>query len=254
MKQSILKILEIVFIILIIGSLIYIIKWKNENTENKKEQEELNNFVMIDEETENNIMENETINTNTEIISNKINVNFNGLKEKNSDTIAYLRVRNTNINYPVVKTSNNDYYLTHTFNKTKNSAGWIFMDYRDTLDSQNIVIYGHNRRDGTMFGQMNKCLKPGWYENTLNQTITLTTEKGTGYYRIFSIYDVKKENYYIQTDFENDDEFNNFVSKVKSRSIKNFDVTTSDIKQILTLSTCINNSKERIVIHAYKIE
>ena len=68
-----------------------------------------------------------------------IDVDFNLLKETNSDTVAWLFVGGTNVNYPVVQTSDNDFYLNHSFDKKKNSGGWLFMDYRNDKND-----YGRN--------------------------------------------------------------------------------------------------------------
>lgn len=63
-----------------------------------------------------------------------LSVGFDELNAKNSDTVAWLKVAGTKVNYPVVQTNNNDYYLTHAFDKTVNEAGWLFADYRSNLD------------------------------------------------------------------------------------------------------------------------
>ena len=70
-------------------------------------------------------------------------INFEKLKSQNSDTVFYLKVNNTNISYPVVKYSDNNYYLNHSFDKSKNSAGWLFADYKNKLDGsdKNKKIY-----------------------------------------------------------------------------------------------------------------
>ncbi len=109
---------------------------------------------------------------------NLIDVDFSKLKEKNSDTIAWIKVNGTNINYPIVKTTDNDYYLNHSFDKTYNDAGWIFMDYRNTLNNdKNTIIYGHGRLDKTMFGTLRNILKSSWLNNTNNYVIKMSNDK-----------------------------------------------------------------------------
>ncbi len=158
--------------------------------------------------------------------------------------------------YPVVKGTNNSFYLNHCFDKSNNSAGWIFADYRNKFDNtdKNIVIYGHNIRDGSMFGSMLNILNAKWYENEENTNITLYTENEKCIYKVFSVYKIKNEDYYIKTEFKNDNEFEGFIKNLKKRSIKDFNVDVSKDDNILTLSTCANNNKYRVVLHAKKVK
>ena len=182
-------------------------------------------------------------------------IDFDKLKEQNNEAIAWIKVNNTNIEYPVVKTKNNEFYLNHSFDRSKNSAGWIFADYRNKIDNtdKNIVIYGHNMRDGSMFGSMKNILNSDWYENEKNTNITLYTENEKCIYKVFSIYKIESEDYYIKTGFNNDDDFEKFIKTIKARSIKEFNVDCLKNDSILTLSTCSNNNKYRVVLHAKKI-
>ena len=158
--------------------------------------------------------------------------------------------------YPVVKGTNNSFYLNHCFDKSNNSAGWFFADYRNKFDNtdKNIVIYGHNIRDGSMFGSMLNILNAKWYENEENTNITLYTENEKCMYKVFSIYKIENEDYYIKTEFKNDNEFEDFIKTLKKRSIKDFNVDVSKDDNILTLSTCANNNKYRVVLHAKKVK
>jgi len=158
--------------------------------------------------------------------------------------------------YPVVKGTNNSFYLNHCFDKSNNSAGWIFADYRNKFDNtdKNIVIYGHNIRDGSMFGSMLNILNAKWYENEENTNITLYTENEKCMYKVFSVYKIENEDYYIKTEFKNDNEFEDFIKTLKKRSIKDFNVDVSKDDNILTLSTCANNNKYRVVLHAKKVK
>ena len=160
----------------------------------------------------------------------------------------------TDIEYPVVQATDNAYYLTHSLDQSYNGAGWIFADYRNIVDStdKNIVIYGHNRRDGSMFGTLKKILKEEWYNDENNWQIKFITEKEEIIYQVFSIYKIENEDYYITTDFF-DNSFGEFIETIKNRSIKDFGVQVNENDQILTLSTCDNNNKYRVVLHAKKL-
>ena len=215
--------------------------WFRNNQNNKKISDEIAEFVTVDETKEDD--------------EEKYVVDFEKLKEKNSDIVAWLKVKGTNIETTVVKSTNNDYYLTHNFNKEYNSAGWIFADYKNKVDGtdKNIVIYGHNMRDDSMFGSLKNILNSDWYDNEENTNITLYTENEKCIYKVFSIYKIESEDYYITTEFENDKKFEQFVNTIKKRSIKEFDIDVSESDNILTLSTCANNNKYRVVLHAKKI-
>ena len=229
------------FTALLIYSGTKIVIWYMNNQNNKKISDEIAEFVTVDETKEDD--------------EEKYVVDFEKLKEKNSDIVAWLKVKGTNIETTVVKSTNNDYYLTHNFNKEYNSAGWIFADYKNKVDGtdKNIVIYGHNMRDDSMFGSLKWVINEDWYNNEDNKYITLITENETQVYEVFSVYQIEKEDYYIQTNFNTEKEFNTVAQTIKKRSKKDFNVDVNENDNILTLSTCANNNKYRVVLHAKKI-
>ena len=234
-------ILMIFFIILLFFSGTKIVIWYMNNQNNKKISDEIAEFVTVDETKEDD--------------EEKYVVDFEKLKEKNSDIVAWLKVKGTNIETTVVKSTNNDYYLTHNFNKEYNSAGWIFADYKNKVDGtdKNLVIYGHNMRDDSMFGSLKWVINEDWYNNEDNKYITLVIENETQIYEVFSVYQIEEEDYYIQTNFNTEKEFSTFLETIKKRSKKDFNVDVNKEDNILTLSTCANNNKYRVVLHAKKI-
>ena len=179
-------------------------------------------------------------------------IDFTQLLKQNKDTVGWLIVNNTNINYPVVQTTNNDYYLKHAFDRSKNYAGWVYADFRNNFDtlSKNTVIYAHGRKDGVMFGSLNNALKKNWYTNLENQIIQLSTIKYNTMWQIFSVYKIEAESYYITTDFSNSDSFGEFVKTMEERSIYDFGVDVSSDDRLLTLSTCFNDKGTRLVVQA----
>lgn len=180
------------------------------------------------------------------------------LKKTNPDTVGWLRVNNTTINYPVVQFSNNSYYLNHDFNKKSNSLGWIFLDYRNNATDldKNTIIYGHNVSQSAkiMFGDLRSSLNANWYTKAENQYITFNTIKGEMEWRIFSVYTIAATNDYIYNTFATDDEFMAFVDKMKSRSIYDFGAEVLPTSKILTLSTCQSAGKKRLVVQAVLVE
>lgn len=183
-------------------------------------------------------------------------VDFKALKEINSDTIAYLRVKGTNIDYVVVKGNDNSYYLTHNFNKEYNIAGWIFADYHNTFDGndKNMIIYGHNTKDGSMFETLINVLDRKWQGDSDNHIITLITEKGKYKYKVFSTYSIEPEDYYINTIFNNNNEYTEFLKTIKSRTSYDYGVEVSSNDKLLTLSSCIGKGQKRVVLHAKLID
>ncbi len=177
--------------------------------------------------------------------------NMANLKKTNSEFTGWLTVNNTSISYPVVKHSDNDYYLKHGFNKKYNINGWIFMDYRNHADSfdQNTIIYGHDSNESIMFGDLKKVLKKSWYTNVKNQIITYETPQKKYEAQIFSIYVIDNTTDYLQVVFS-DKEFEAFIKKLTDRSIYDFNTQVFVQDKIITLSTCYKDSSKRLVVHA----
>ena len=229
-------------IICLIGIIYYsykILLWYNHIQDNKKILKKTKESIVIHKE--NGI--------------NKYDIDFNELKKLNPDTIAYIKVNNTNINYIVVKGKDNKYYLNHNFEKKYNVAGWVFGDYRNNFDEtdKNIIIYGHNTKDGSMFDSLINVLTEKWQKNKDNYDIVLVTENGLYHYHVFSTYSIIPEDYYIKTNFNNDN-FKDFINKLKSRSIYDYNIEVDENDKILTLSSCIGDGKKRVVLHAKLIK
>ena len=235
------KIIKTIVCFVLLGIMIYsgtqIYNWYEENVQNTSIAEKLNKMAVTKNEAE-----------------NQYAVDLSLLKSQNSDTVAWIKVNGTNIEYPVVKSEDNEFYLNHSFDKSNNSAGWIFADYKNQFDGtdKNIVIYGHNRKDKSMFGSLKNILNPEWYGNPKNSEIIFIKENENCIYKVFSVYQIEKESYYITTEFDSNTEFEKFLETIKKRSIKNFETDVSETDSILTLSTCASNDDYRIVLHAKK--
>ena len=240
-KKYVIILITIFTIICLVGliySLMNIINWKKDVDDNKNIVEEIKENITIDEDDD------------------SIKIDFKSLKEQNSETIAYIKVNGTNIDYVVVKGNDNSYYLKHNFNKEYNIAGWIYADYHNKFDEsdKNIVIFGHNTKDGSLFGTLKNVLDKSWQENKDNLKITLITEKREYKYQVFSTYSITPEDYYINTIFNNNDEYVKFINKIKSRSNYDYNVEVDSNDKVLTLSSCIGDGKKRVVLHAKLIE
>lgn len=185
-----------------------------------------------------------------------INVEFNKLINTNPDTVGWITVNNTDINYPVVQASNNSFYLNHAFDKTWNDAGWIFMDYRNNSNTfdKNTIIYGHSRYDGSMFCSLRRILRQSWFNNKSNHIIKFSTPNENTLWQVFSVYKIPAESYYLKTTFENDDSYREWLDEMVKRSAFNFKTSINTDDKVMTLSSCYNTEGIRMVLHAKLIK
>ena len=183
--------------------------------------------------------------------------NFSELLHINNETVGWLTVNNTKVDYSVVQHKNNDFYLKHDFYKNRNANGWIFADYRSDFRyfGTNSIIYGHNLINKQLFGSLSWTLKESWYKKEENQYIKLSTPDSNTIWRIFSIYTTKPETYYLKTYFQTEQEHLSFLNTLEKRSFYDFenDELNNNTK-ILTLSTCTDYGSKRMVIHAYMVK
>lgn len=262
LKKWVWNLIIAAFLMILIIGIINLILWNKDNNKTSDVVDEINKDISVKEKEDD---------LNTEMVGDKkeektsdywyyikfplIDVDFTKLKEKNSDTIGWINVNNTNINYPYVQYKDNNYYLTHSFDKSYNEAGWVFMDYRNNsnFNNKNTIIYAHSRLDKTMFGSLSKVLKYDWYTNKDNHIIRIATEKESSLWQIFSVYKIKEESYYITTNFQDDEEYSKFLNTIRDRSIYSFNTNLSSEDKVLTLSTCYSDT-ERTVVHAKLIK
>ena len=257
-KNIILILIIITSTITLLISIFNIIKWKIDSNKTNNEITNIQENINVEEiqDTENTEIIEPVIEVPKEnpywdyINMNMINVDFSDLKRTNPDVVGWLKVNGTNINYPFVQSSDNDYYLTHSFNKSYNGGGWVFLDYRNNgTNNKNTIIYAHGRSDKTMFGTLKNVLNSGWLNNTNNYVIKISTETENSLWQVFSVYRIPTTSDYLQTNFNDDIEYQNFLDMIKDRSSHNFNTNVASTDNILTLSTCYNNS-DKMVVHA----
>lgn len=246
--------------ILLLYSIFNIIKWNIDSKKLSKQIDNINDIISIDDFDNKDavIVSNSADDKDpywSYIKMNLIDVNLNELRKTNSDTKGWIKVNGTNINYPFVQTSNNDYYLNRSFDKSLNKSGWVFMDYRNNLTNldKNTILYAHGRVNKTMFGSLNDILKNDWIKNKDNYVIRMVTDKETSLWQIFSAYHLPTTNDYLKIDFTNDDEFLEFAKTLKNRSLFDFKTSITKDDKILTLSTCYNKN-DKMVVHAKLIK
>lgn len=181
--------------------------------------------------------------------------NHEGLKAVNSDYCGWLDIPGTSISYPVVQSEDNVEYLTRSFEGKKRSSGSIFVDanIRDIKKTRNLVIHGHNMKSGSMFAMLPSYKNISYYNK--HPFIYLYTPDETMVYQVISAYTLKhdaNEEVAYQGVFADNEDFKNFVSGLLNRSVIDTNVDGIDEEQILTLSTCVNHSTSRFIVHAVR--
>ena len=236
---TIIRIISITFIIICLGVIIY--RFFNLKA-SKKLIENINSDITITDK----VVEIQGASASL------FDTDITSLKQKNKDTVAYIKVNGTNISYPVVQSSDNEFYLRHSFDKSYSTAGWIYMDYRNKniLNDNNTIIYGHNMLNNTMFSELTKMTDKSFFNTENNNYLTLITDNKTTLWKIFSVYISNPDTDYLTTNFANKDNYLNFLNTIKSKSKNNFNVELADNDKILTLSTCTNLNTKRLVVHA----
>ena len=180
-----------------------------------------------------------------------IDIDFEGLKQVNPDVVGWVYVGAVDISYPVVQGTDNDFYLHQTFEGKKNAAGCIFMDYEvnKDLSSYNTFVYGHNMKNGSMFGKLKYFV---WNEGTYDKDhyIYFFTPDMIYRYEIFSYYldEVKSKMYYTCDNFA---QYQTYLEEATKKSLKECDAKASDKDNIITLVTCsgAGSNKQRFFVH-----
>lgn len=177
-SNIIIIIFRIISILVIIYCLIYIFNWYIENKKSANMISNITNSSILDTieiQIPNNGGSESNEDNSKKIIAYELD--FDNLNSINPSTVGWISVFGTSINYPVVKSSDNSFYLSHSFDKSYNKAGWIFADYRNKFDGtdKNIIIYGHNRMDSSMFATLKNTQKQDWLNNTNDHYLTFST-------------------------------------------------------------------------------
>lgn len=203
--------------------------------------------------------------TETEIVVHKTErmLKIEELQKENPDIIGWIEIEGTNINYPVLQGTDNNFYVSHNYKKERNISGAIFLDKDYVWDppSSNLLIYGHNNQNGTMFEDLLKYRNKNFYD--AHPVIHFTTNSEDAYYEIISAFpsqvyyksqtDVFKYYYFVNA--HNEKEFYEYVRNVKNSGLYDTGKTAEFGDQLMTLSTCAYHTKDgRFVVVAKRIE
>ncbi len=186
---------------------------------------------------------------------------YEKIHQKNQKLIGWVKIDDTIIDYPVMQTVNNEYYLDHNFNQEEDRNGCIFMDYQcDVIKGcDNMILYGHHMKSGKMFGTLNKYSEKAYYEE--HPIIQFDTIYEKGKYQVMYVFRSKVYSeedvtfkYYQFINAASEMEFNSYLNEMAALSLYDTEVTASYGDKLLTLSTCdYQEKKGRFVVVAKKI-
>ena len=220
-------------------------------------KEDIGDTSTIDEAIIENKSEEEKINYYYDYLKvSFLDVDFSKLKDINNEVKGWISVVGADVNYPYVQTTDNSYYLYHSFEKTKNIGGWVFLDYRNNSDNsdKNTIIYAHGGLSFAMFGPLKKLYdNTNWYLNKDNHYIKVAVENYNFVYKVFSLYVIDTTNDYLKINFNSEVKYREFLDMLVNRSHYKFDTDVDSSDSIITLSTCYNK-KQKLVIHAKLIK
>ena len=258
LKKTTIKIFYICSIILMFFSALYIIKYFY-NAHSTQKQSELLNEIEIAPivEAPNENTENDNIIDKPERI-----LKLEELQKENPEIVAWIEIENTNINYPVLQCSNNDFYMNHNYQKKYASSGSLFLDkdYSWNSKNSNLLIYGHNMKDGTMFQNLLNYSSQSYYYAHPN--IRFTTNAYDANFEIISAFrsrvynqsDTNVFKYYYYTNIKSEEEFNEYAKNVKQASLYDTGKQISSGDTLITLSTCsYHTNNGRFVVVAKKV-
>lgn len=249
-RNKLKKLSLIVLVLVFIIGIIYIGCYLYNRNKDKKENTNILNNIEID---------------NTKITPQKTEMmlKLEELQKENNEIIGWLEIDGTNIKYPVLQATDNDFYLTHNYKKEKSASGSLFLDKDFDLEngSSNYLIYGHRNKQGLMFEDLLKYAKEDFYKE--HKTIKFTTNKEDAIYEILAVfysrvyYKSEKDvfRYYYFVNANNEAEYNEFINEAKKASIYDTGITAEYGEQLLTLSTCEYSQEDgRFAIVAKKIK
>lgn len=184
-----------------------------------------------------------------------------GIFSEYDDVIGWISIEGTAIDYPVLQSTDNDYYLEHNFKGEQDKKGSIYMDYRNgnMSEDQNYLIYGHKMSDGSMFSDLANYVQGNNYREFFqtHDIITYHDFRTESRWKIFSVYvvDLDREDYYLFPNYLFDHEYQTFIDDIQRRSVHKTDIEVTTDDQLMSLVTCnywFDNA--RVIVHAVRID
>ena len=247
-KQIMIKSLFIVAALVIIASIIYLVNYFTDMSKTNKLIDQSRDVWYESDSTDDGSKENA----------------IKYLLNENSDFMGWVTIEGTPVDNPVYLTDNNDFYINYNQKKEKSAYGALFFECTNTITKleidKNLIIYGHQMKNGSMFGTLKKYKSLDYYKE--HPTVNLTTIYSEGTYKIFSVFllnaDAKDDNNYMfpvtQRHFAGEDDFSDWTAEAHQRSIIDTGVDVEYGDDILTLITCSSDFKNaRFVVMARKV-
>jgi len=250
-KLNLRRVLQIVFLILILVSVWGLISAMLEYQRGTNEYKQLQETVG---ETPSNKESNQDVIDNIFRPNESIINEFQNLKSQNTDMMAWIAFDTLDISYPVMKGQDNLYYLTHTFSGKTNTSGSIFMEVGNAgnFSDCHTLIYGHNMKNGAMFGHLKKYREEEFYKG--NEYFTVYLEDKYLRYQIFSVHTVSVTDPVYTIGFAPNEEFADFVDRLNRQAWYDTGIMADVNSKVVTLSTCTSSDDSRYVVHALLIE
>lgn len=246
MKKKIINIIEIILVIILLTSLYRIYNYNKEDKEFKSATREVQEKFEGEEVKTSNPGLDEKKKRNQEAIEK-----IEALRKEYPSIVGWIRVGGTEIDYPIVKGNDNDYYLNHNYKDEYNVFGAIFMDYRnkEDLSDQNTIIYGHNNVRAGNFKDLHKYEEEGFFAE--DRFIEIYSLSGYKKYKVFAVYNADPYDKFRSPSYSNE-EGKNLLAYIKERNLVS-GVMPEEIKDILTLQTC-SPGNTRLVVQGILVE
>lgn len=231
----------VIFLIMFVFSAVNLVRWVIYNAKSESLKSDLieSSFSEIPKDKYANTRDTKTKNP----------VDFDSLKDQNTDTVAWIKIPGTTVDYPVLQTTDNAYYLHKDFERKYSTCGWIFMDFKNSakMIDKNTVIYGHNIKSGIMFADLQKIL-----DNEIegDVVIEIYTPNEKLNYKVFSSYMSYPDDYAIKSNIVDDETQGAYIKEMLNRSETIYNLVPYKTDKVLTLSTCDDTGAQRILIHA----
>lgn len=180
-------------------------------------------------------------------------IDLDALQEINPEAVGWIEIPDTIISYPMVHSTDNRYYLSHTFRKESNKSGSIFLETSNSADFSDLhtIIYGHNMKNGSMFAGLKDYSSKSYLD--AHPYIYIDLADGSHCYQIFSCHEASVSDNCYTIGYQPDDVYAAFLESMQAASLYDTGVEVGIEDYVVTLSTCTKNGTKRFVVHARKI-